>query len=233
MKKITRTSVLAISIAIIALVWLFAVAAYTAIFELPEICWGSIVCTIIAVIITELYLLVFRKNPGEQGTEPAALGIILTISFMVVTILLNTIFVLVEHGDFNWILLLLNFMVVASYIIPLLWVELSVARLIRQLKVTEQKTTPSVNIGKKLGELLAITEDAEIRGKLLKLKKAVDYGTNISTNATAEKEAQMGALLDELAQLTIARADRLIILNKVEAAEMTWKIRSSTASSVR
>ncbi|MBQ3252178.1 MAG: hypothetical protein IJB02_02930 [Oscillospiraceae bacterium] len=233
MKKITRTSVLAISIAIIALVWLFAVAAYTAIFELPEICWGSIVCTIIAVIITELYLLVFRKNPGEQGIEPAALGIILTISFMVVTILLNTIFVLVEHGDFNWILLLLNFMVVASYIIPLLWVELSVARLIRQLKVTEQKTTPSVNIGKKLGELLAITEDAEIRGKLLKLKEAVDYGTNISTNATAEKEAQMGALLDELAQLTIARADRLIILNKVEAAEMTWKMRSSTASSVR
>ena len=124
-------------------------------------------------------------------------------------------------------------MVVASYIIPLLWVELSVARLIRQLKVTEQKTTPSVNIRKKLGELLAITEDTEIRGKLLKLKEAVDYGTNISTNATAEKEVQMGALLDELAQLTIARADRLIILNKVEAAEMTWKMRSSTASSVR
>lgn len=228
-----KTSALAITVAILGLVWVFAVAAYTRLFDLPWLCWGSITCTVIAIVVAEIYLLAFRKDPGEQGTESGTLGIIFTICFLLITALLNSVFVLLRCGDFNWVLLTLNLLVIACYIVLLLWVEQASARLARQLEKTEQKTAPSVNIARKLGELLAITEDAEIRGKLLKLKEAVDYGTNISTNATAAKEVQMGALLDELAQLTIARADRLIILNKVEAAEMTWKMRSSTASSVR
>jgi hypothetical protein len=120
-----------------------------------------------------------------------------------------------------------------GYIILLLWVEQHTARLTAQLAKTEKKTAPTKDIARKLGELLAITEDAEIRNKLLKLKEAVDYGTNISTNATAEKEQQMNELLDELLQLTISKADKMIVLNKVDAAEMTWKLRSSTTSSVR
>lgn len=228
-----KSTTLAITIAILGLVWIFAIAAYTMIFELPWLCWGSITCTVVAIIAAELYLLVFRKDIGEQGTEPGALGIILTVCFLIITVLLNSIFVLVRFGDFNWFLVTLNLVAIAGYIVLLLWVEQSAARLARQLEKTEQKTTPSVNVARKLGELLAITEDTEIRGKLLKLKEAVDYGTNISTNATADKEMQIGAQLDEIAQLTIARADRLIILNKVEAAEMTWKMRSSTASSIR
>ena len=110
---------------------------------------------------------------------------------------------------------------------------LAVALIIFGIVKTEKKIAPTKDIARKLGELLAITEDAEIRNKLLKLKEAVDYGTNISTNATAEKEQQMNELLDELLQLTISKADKMIVLNKVDAAEMTWKLRSSTASSVR
>ena len=228
-----KTSTLAITIAILGLVWVFAIAAYTMLFDLPWLCWGSITCTVVAIIAAEVYLLAFRKDPGEQGTEPGALGIIFTICFLLITVLLNSVFVLLRYGDFNWVLLTLNLLAIACYIVLLLWVEQASSRLARQLEKTEQKTAPSINIARKLVELLAITEDAEIKGRLLKLKEAVDYGTNISTNATAEKEVQMGALLDELAQLTIARADRLIILNKVESAEMAWKMRSSTASSVR
>ena len=228
-----KSTTLAITIAILGLVWIFAITAYTMIFELPWLCWGSITCTVVAIIAAELYLLVFRKDLGEQGTEPSALGIIFTVCFLIITVLLNSFFVLLQYGDFNWFLVTLNLVAIAGYIVLLLWVEQSAARLARQLEKTEQKTAPTVNIARKLGELLAITEDAEIRGKLLKLKEAVDYGTNISTNATADKEMQIGAQLDEIAQLTIARADRLIILNKVETAEMTWKMRSSTASSIR
>ena len=233
MKKMPKSSILAISIALIGLVWIFAIAAYTMMFELPWLCWGSITCTVIAIIAAELYLLVFKKHPGEQGTEPGALGAILTICYLMITTLLNSVFVLLRCGDFNWVLLALNMAALVGYIILLLWVEQHTARLTAQLAKTEKKTTPAKDIARKLGELLAITEDAGIRNKLLKLKEAVDYGTNISTNATAEKEQQMNELLDELLQLTISKADKMIVLNKVDAAEMTWKLRSSTASSVR
>ena len=233
MKKMPKSSILAISIALIGLVWIFAIAAYTMMFELPWLCWGSITCTVIAIIAAELYLLVFKKHPGEQAAEPSALGAILTICYLLITTLLNSVFVLLRCGDFNWILLTLNMAALVGYIILLLWVEQHTARLTAQLAKTEKKTAPTKDIARKLGELLAITEDAEIRNKLLKLKEAVDYGTNISTNATAEKEQQMNELLDELLQLTISKADKMIVLNKVDAAEMTWKLRSSTASSVR
>lgn len=233
MKKTTKTSILAISIGLLGLVWIFAVAAYTMVLGLPWTCWGSITCTVIAVIAAEVYLLVFKKDPGEEGVETGALGSILTIAYFLITVLLNSVFVLLACGDFNWVLLTLNLLAIVCYIILLLWVEQHTARLTKQLIKTEQKTTPSREIARKLGELLAITEDTEIRGKLLKLKEAVDYGTNISTNATASREEQMSDQLDEIVQLTIAHADRMIILNKVSAAEMTWKMRSSTASSNR
>ncbi len=228
-----KTSALAITIAILGFVWVFAIAVYIKLCGLPWLCWGSVTCTIIAIMAAEVYLLVFRKDPGNQGAEPGVLGIIFSVGYLLIAVLLNSIFVLLGFGDFNWVLVTLNVVAIAGYIILLLWAEQTSARLERQMEETAQKTAPSINIGRKLGELLAITQDKEIRARLLKLKEAVDYSTNISTNATSEKEFQMDMQLDELAQLTIARADRLIILNKVEAAEMTWKMRNSAASSVR
>lgn len=233
MKKMSKTSILAISIALIGLVWIFAIVAYTVAFELPWLCWGSITCTVIAIIVAELYLLVFKKHPGEQAAESGALGAILTICYLMITTLLNSVFVLLRCGNFNWFLLAFNMAAVVGYIILLLCVEQHTARLAVQLVKTEEKTVPTKDIARKLGELLAITEDAEIRSKLLKLKEAVDYGNNISTNATAEKEQQMNELLDELLLLTIGKANKIIVLNKVDAAEMTWKLRSSKASSDR
>lgn len=234
MRKSSKTMVLAVSIALIALVWVIAIIACNLlILELPWMCWGSISCALVAVIASEIYLLIVRKEPSEQGTEPGALGVILTICYLLITILLNSIFVLLRYGNFNMILLVLNLAATVCYIILTLWIEQHTARLTHQLRMTEQKTASTNEIGRKLGELLAITEDAEIRGKLLKLKEAVDYSTNISTNATAGMDTQMIAQLDEIVQLSIGRADRLIILKKVDAAEVTWKMRSSTASSKR
>lgn len=233
MKKTPKTMILAISIGLLGLVWVFAVAAYTISLNISRFCWGSIICTVAAVAVSELYLLVFRKEPLEAASEHSVFGNILTIAYFVITVLVNSVFALLAWGNFNWFLITLNLTAVVLYAILMLWVEQHTVRLDRQLSQSEQKTAPSREIARKLGELLAITEDVEIRGRLLKLKEAVDYGTSISTNATASKEWQMSRQLDEIVQLTIGRADRMIILNKISAAEMTWKMRSSTASSNR
>lgn len=232
MKKTSKNYIFAVSIAILGLVWLVSVIAYTRVFELPQLGWGSIVCTAAAVVAAELYILVFRKDPGEQGLEPGALGTVLTSGFLLMEALLNGVFVLLKRGGFSWLLFTLNLIVFAGYIILLLWVEQSNAKLAGRLAETAQKTASFSEISRKLGELLAITEDAEIRKELLKLKEAVDYSTNISTSATAASEARMNEQLDELVRLMNARADRLAVLQKINAAEMTWKMRNNTASSL-
>lgn len=228
-----KTSTLAITIALIGSVWALAVVAYTTMFELPGSCWGSIICTVVAIMSAEIYLLGFKKDSGESETEYGALGIIFTVVFLLIAVLLNSVFLLLGCGDFNWWLLTANLLTIACYVILLLWSEQTSARLAQQTEKIEQKSVPATNIGRKLGELLAITEDAEIRARLLKLKETVDHSTNISIQATGEREALMEVLLDELAQLTIAHAERLIILNKVEAAETIWKMRNSAASYAR
>lgn len=228
-----RRSVLATAIAIFGAVWALAVIAYTAIRELDWACWGGISYTLIAIGIAELYLLVLRKDPGEQAPEAGALGTVLTIPYLMIVMLLNSIFILVEYADFNWAITLLNVIVTAGYIVMLLWVDRSAAQVKKTLEKTERKTTPNTNISRKLGELLSITEDETVRARLLKLKEAVDYSNNISTASTLEREIEMGKQLDEIAQLTIGRADPMIVLNKLETAEMTWKMRNATSATFR
>lgn len=228
-----KTTTLGITIAIVAAVWILSVIAYNLFMTLTWMCWGSIVCVAFATGAAELYLLVLRKDPGTQAAEQGALGVIFTVCYLIIAILLNTVFVVLSYGDFNWLLIVLNVIALAGYIVLVIWVDQSNARLSKKLEVVEKKTVPTVNIARKLGELISITEDAEIRGRLLKLKEAVDYSTNISTEATAPREVQMAAQLDEIAQLTIARADRLIILGKLDTAEMLWKMRNSTSATFR
>ena len=225
---------LPITIAVLGVLWIFAMITYLMVLDLTwDKFWGSLVCTIFAVGAAELYLLVFKKKSSTAGTEVGALSTILTICYLLIVLLLNAVFTLLRFGDFNWVIMCLNVIALGCYIVLVMWLDKSAGQVEQRLEKTQQKTTPSKEIARKLGELLAITEDSEIRGKLLKLKEAVDYSSNITTEATAVKDAQLSALLDEVVQLTLGRADRMIILNKVETAEMTWKMRMSAASSVR
>ena len=228
-----KTSILGITLAIVGAVWMLAVVLSHLFLKLPWLCWGSIAGVAVAVGAAEIYLLVLRKDPGSQAAEQGALGAIFTVIYLIIALLANTLLLVTGYGYFSWLLIVVNIAILAGYIILVMWTDQASKRLEKQLETVEKKTAPNTHIARKLGELLAITQDDEIRGRLLKLKEAVDYSTNISTQATADREMQMGAQLDETAQLTIARADRLIILGKVETAEMLWKMRNATSATFR
>lgn len=223
-----KKSVLAISIAIISIVWALAVVAYVKLFDLAWMCWGSITCTMIAAITTELYMLVFRKDLGKNGGGNEALGIILTISYFLIVLLLNSVFALLQYGDFNLVLLVLNLFALASYIILLIWVENSNTHLARRGEETAYKVAPTVDISKKLGELLSVTQDADVRGRLLKFKESVDYSSNVSTPQAASNISRVAYMLDDIARLVIAQTDQMIILNRLNAAESAWKLRNTS-----
>lgn len=223
-----KKSVLAISIAIVSVVWALAVIAYIKLFDLPWMCWGSITCTLIAAVVTELYLLVFRKDLGKNGGGYEALGIILTIAYFVIVLLLNSVFVLLQYGDFNLVLLILNLIALAAFIVLLLWVEHNNTHLARRVEETAYKTAPTVDISKKLGELLSITQDDAVRSRLLKFKESVDCASNISTPLAANNISKIAQMLDDIARLTIAQADRMIIFNRLNVVETAWKLRNTT-----
>lgn len=234
MNKLSKRGAMGISLAAAWFVWFMAIIIRNIAKDLDWNCWGGITYTAIALGVAELYLLVFRKNPGRSGTETGAIGVILTICFLVIDVLFNTVCILLDAGAFeNWFPMVVNMVFVIGYAILIMWVGQGTNRIANAQEKTEQKTAPTMDLSRKLGELLGLAEDDEVRGKLYKLKEMVDYSTNVSTNATLKKEALVNEKLDEVAQLMISRADHRIILKKIDDAQKLWSMRSSTSATIR
>lgn len=232
MKK-SKSTILAITLALAGIVWLGVVATVLILTGSLLICWGSAICVALAIIAAELYLLVFKKQVSDQSAETNYIGNIATVCFVAITLGLNSVLVFTGLGNFNPIVFIVNIVAIICFIIFAMWAEQHSNRVAAQLDVTAQKTANTYDISRKLGELASIAENEDIRNKMLKLKEAVDYSSNISTNSTAGREAQMLQKLDEIAQLIISNADNMIISTKLTEAEMIWKLRGSAPSAGR
>jgi hypothetical protein len=140
---------------------------------------------------------------------------------------------LTQCGDFNKYLIIFNIVIIAAYAIVILYAETYSRRVTGQLELTNQKTYNTAIISEKIGILLNLTDDNEIKGKFLNLKETVDYSSNISSEKTYQNEKLMEDCLDEIKNLIINKSDKALIKNKIREAEITWKTRTSIASSRR
>ncbi len=233
MRSISKSKLFALSITLLGIVWSLALIAVCSFWESPLPLGGAAIGATLAVILADIYLLVFRDTPDRQTVEVSAVPIYYTLVYFVMVVISNTALVLIGLGGFNRVVLSTNALMDVVYVILLLWAEKDTQRLKRQLSHTEQKLSLTIELLQKLGELLSVTEDEEIHKQLLKLKEAVDYSTNISTSTTYTLEEKMCRQLDEVMELIMAGADRTEIVNAIGRVETTWKMRSSMATSMR
>jgi hypothetical protein len=220
-----RNKILVIAIALLTLVWIVGVSIAATHYDKP--CIGGVIATVIAILIAELYLLFVHKVPGGRAVEVSAIPLICTVSFFVVSLAVNTLFVFAKKGDFNPLLMVLNLIIDVIYIIILLFAEKSSRRLNSQLVRMGEKTQSPSELSHKLGNLLSIAEDDEVRLQLRKLKETVDYSSNLSSSKTTLPENQLALQLDEIMELIIGRTDSSAICKKIKEAEVTWKTRIS------
>ena len=231
--KRSGNKLISMAIGILGAVWALAILILAGMRD-PAIHFaGSLSFSVIAVVAAVTYLSFLRLVPGRQAVEPGALSIIVTAAYVLISLGANTALILINLGGFNQYLIVRNIIINAVYVVLILYVERDTRRLKEQLDCTEAKTAASVNISEKLGALLGIAEDGEIRSRLLKLKEMVDYGTNITTASTTAQEQQMAGYLDELMNLLMANSRKELVIEKIQQAERCWKMRSSTASSIK
>lgn len=231
--KFSGRKLVSLTIGVFGAVWALAVLILAGM-RRPAIPFaGSLLFGIVATVIAVIYLSYFRFSPGRQAVEQGALSVIVTVAYVVISLVANTALIPVEWGGFNRYLLIGNAVINAAYMIVILYVEQDTRRLKGQLDRTEQKTAAAVSISGRLGSLLGVAEGDEVRRRLLKLKEAVDYGTNISTVETEALEQQMALYLDELMGLLMANSREELIMEQIRQAEQCWKIRSNIASSTK
>lgn len=226
--RLSNRSLLIAAIGALGVIWCIAIFTITAL--LFRQYSGAMTFVLIAVALAILYLTVPRKSPGKQAPEADAPSIYFTVAYVIAAMVSNTVLTLVGRGDFNGFLLLCNAVINAVYILLVLCAKKDSRRVSEQLARTEQKLSGSTHISKKLGEILSITENAELRKQLLALKESVDYSTNISTTATLESEKIMERRLDVLMLLIMHKGELSDIQDKIREVEIIWNTRCSAAA---
>ena len=209
--KLSNSKLLSVTIAVVGFLWCFAMIAVTSLMTPPWPFVGGVLFGLLAVVVSILYLTVFRHSPGRQAAENGAITIYLTISYVLASLGCNTAYILTRHGAFSRFLILSNLAIIAVYCVAILFAEKDAKRLSEQLSRTERKTAGP-------GYLSA------------KLKESVDYSSNITTDATLASEKQMAALLDELQTMIADQADASEIQQKLREAETEWKTRANIAA---
>ena len=227
--KLSNKKLLALLVAAAGCIWRLTVPAVAGV--LP--CSGAMLCGLAAAVVAILYLMLFRTPSARQAEEAGALSICLTFGYVAAAMALNAWLILRYLGGFNPILLLGNAVLAVGYLALVIGAERSAQRLSAQLERTEEKLSVTAELSAKLGAMLALAEDQGVRERILKLKEAVDYSSNITTGSTFEREKQMEGLLDELLALLSQGGEASLIQDKLREAEHIWRARSAAAASAR
>lgn len=233
MKLFSNSKLAALTVSLLGIVWCLGIFTAVNLFDISFAGAGGITASLLAVLLADVYLLVFRTSSGKQAVEVGFIGVYYTVIYLIIVLLANTIFIFLRYGDFNMALLTVNLLLDVGYIILVISIEKNTARLRWQLDRTEQVCSNTTELSHKLGQLLSMAEDKNIQKQLLKLKEAVDYSNNVTTVATYTAEKDMSVQLDGIMIQLLNHADTNQILSEIATSEATWKARSNSASSMR
>lgn len=231
MKALSNKKVLSVSLVLLGLVWCLVMYVVASWYLPPHSSWGGIAGGIMAVVIAVAYVLGFRVTPGAQAVEVGGISIIATIVFLVISVAMNTLLIVINCGNFNGGLLAGNVIVDVSFLVLTFYMDRHAMRVASQLERTGKRSSASDSLSRTLGSLIGMAEDAEVSGRLVRLKEAVDHSSNISTARTISIEQQFAAELTELGHMMAASADSAAVLEKIQKAERIWKRRCAAALS--
>lgn len=228
--KLSGKNLLVLTLALVALVWAFAVPAIAAIYTPVLPYGGAAAFGVAAAVVADVYLALFSQPSDIRRTEAEMLPQIFTVGYVAASLVVNTGFILMQYGSINKWMVAANLFLLAAYTVLVLYSERSAQHLLERMEKNEQKIVTHSDISAKVGRVLALAEDAESRQKLVALKEMVDYNSNVSTTSTEDAEDQMEDRLDELLTLLREGADRAAIQKKIQEAESCWKVRCNAAA---
>lgn len=227
MKPLSNKKALTLSLGLLGAVWCLIMVAVATLFTPTYSFWGGVVGGVISVAIAEVYLLFIRFPSRAQAVEAGAVSIYFTIGFVAISAIVNTVFILIKLGDFNYVLLAANALIDVCFIIAAIYAEKHAIRVAAQLVRAEKKISFTAGISQTIGSMIAAAPDDTIRNQLVKMKETVDYSSNISADSSADLEQKFAAQLEEVQSMMEVCEDSAVILQKLQQAEQTWKHRNA------
>lgn len=139
---------------------------------------------------------------------------LLSIGYVVVSLIMNTIFMAVNGEGVKWVIVL-NVIVILLYVILMVLSNRAVTHMSQDAKVVQEKVSNLRLNVVKISTLLYKVTDADVKKALNNLKETLDYSDPMGVAATADIEAEFEASLDVLKELISSGTEKEGVLNAI------------------
>ena len=139
---------------------------------------------------------------------------LLSIGYVVVSLVMNTIFMAVNGEGVKWVIVL-NVIVILLYAVLMILSNRAVTHMSEDAKVVQEKVSNLRLNVVKISTLLYKVTDADVKKALNNLKETLDYSDPMGVAATADIEAEFEASLDVLKELISSGTEKEGVLNAI------------------
>lgn len=232
-----RNSNLITKILIVETVVAFAWAGMTLIFTDFDTAgfyfWGGFVGAIVAFLLCIGSLFLIQQRDESSMTEINAIPVWISLVYLSLALVVNSIFIFIRDDGPAKPLVISNVVLFVLFFATRMYTENYAQRVEEQAELMTEKTQSVADISARIGIILGMTTDNDVKKKLLSLKEMVNYSTNINHSGTEQIEAQFIAQLRGIEGLIHNRSDKQIILQKIDEASAVWKNRNSIMNMIQ
>lgn len=213
------------------LVWLICVLVFTDFSTVGFYYKCGIACTVVAVIIAVVSIVLIQPESNINTMEINAIPLFGSQAYVFITMIVNTIFVIIKDANNNKIPVAVNLILLIIFIGSRIFTNSYGEQVDSLATEVAQKIEPVKNVKAKMSELLAVSSDADIKKAVLKLKELVDFSGNMSSDNTYDIEMNFYDSVNDIIGKIKDNADKDEILKDIEDAVVMWKTRNITHAS--
>lgn len=192
--------------------------------------WAGFCGGILAFGLSALSLALWKTDGDRDTTEISAIPQIFTSVYFTAALVANTVFCFLAYREFPRVIpIAVNAVLTIAFVAVRMFVLPYRNRVLRTAARTAEKTCGTIRLSAKLGELMAITQDAAVNQQLRDLKERLDYSTNVSQAFTEDLETLFFDQLCDISNAMDQHDPVEDVLRKIEEAQRTWKMRNGAS----
>ncbi len=204
---------------------IFLTVVFTAIEASEQVAsfWISYAFIDVAFILVALFSFFFRLK--SKNTMTTVVPFLVSIGgYLLLTLIVNAIMMAFKAAVY-WPIIVNAILIIICAVVVLICYK-SFSRVADNTEKMQKRVTELRATAVKANSLTFLAKDDEVKAALRKFKQNIDYSSPAGTPATAEYEAQLDEAIQTIQSLLEANAEKESVLEAIQAAENTLKMRN-------
>ena len=194
--------------------------------------WFGFIFGIIAVAVTFIYLMMFRKNAG-QNAEVDFIPTVCAVCYMFLTLAVNIAFMVMGERASATLLVGLNILLLLISALMIYAACRYAGNVAAKTENLNEKKVNKRTASALLAGLMTAADDQDIKKSLRALKEKVDLGNNTSQSFTLQIESEFIDKLKAIRGAIDSGSDKSEIIGLISSADKLWSERNAMQMSVK